>query len=93
MSVEEFVHMLGGDISKHEFINNELVEMFMGIPLTTYVELDFINDLIDTLDMDEQQSPPIVDLVMQNTMHQYCFILWCTTLLTLVLLMLLAFKG
>jgi hypothetical protein len=93
MSVEEFVHMLGGDISKHEFINNELVEMFMGIPLTTYVELDFINDLINTLDMDEHQSPPIVDLVMQNTMHQYCFILWCTTFLTLVLLMLLAFKG
>jgi hypothetical protein len=92
MSVEEFVHMLGGDISKHEFIDNELVEMFMGIPLATCVELDFNNDLIDTLDMDEQ-SPPIVDLAIKKTMHQYCFILWCTTLLTWALPMLLAFKG
>ncbi len=57
--------MLGGDISKHEFIDNELVEMFMGIPLATCVELDFNNDLIDTLDADEQ-APPIVDLVMKN---------------------------
>ncbi len=42
MSIEEFVHMSWEHISKHEFTNNELVEMALGISLATCAKLDLI---------------------------------------------------
>jgi hypothetical protein len=52
MSVEEFVHMLGEDILKHELTNNGVVAMALSNPLAACVELDLNNDLIDILDVD-----------------------------------------
>jgi hypothetical protein len=68
------------------------VEMFMGIPLANMCRTWFqwwfnwhirYGWVISSNCWLSDEKP----------MHQYCFILWCETLLTLALPMLLAFKG